>query len=234
MREKLIERLDGLSTPHLADACLRTGTIVRCAPSGLRSVGQGMKCAGRVLPARHVGSVDIFLEALEAAEKGDVLVVDNGGRMDEACVGDLVTLEMANGGLAGIVIWGLHRDTSELLEINLPIFSLGAMPTGPQRLDIRSPDALAWARVGDWVVSRNDVVASDGDGTLFIAEGQLSVVIEAAEAIRATELRQADQMRRGRSFREQASFSQYLAERAKMPALGFREHLRQIGGAIEE
>jgi 4-hydroxy-4-methyl-2-oxoglutarate aldolase len=39
--------------------------------------------AGRVLPTRHY-SVDIFLEALTDADAGDVLVVDNGGRTDEA------------------------------------------------------------------------------------------------------------------------------------------------------
>jgi hypothetical protein len=42
--------------------------------------------AGRALPARHYGSVDVFLEALGSAAHGDVLVVDNGGRADEACV----------------------------------------------------------------------------------------------------------------------------------------------------
>jgi regulator of RNase E activity RraA len=43
--------------------------------------------------------VDVFLEALEVAERGDVLVVENAGRTDEACVGDLVTLEVGNAGL---------------------------------------------------------------------------------------------------------------------------------------
>jgi hypothetical protein len=50
--------------------------------------------------------VDIFLEALEGAAPGNVLVVDNGGRLDEACVGDLVVLEAQAAGLEGIVIWG--------------------------------------------------------------------------------------------------------------------------------
>src|SRR2546430_12395803 len=38
-------------------------------------------------------SVDIFLEALEKASTGEILVVDNAGRRDEACVGDLIALE---------------------------------------------------------------------------------------------------------------------------------------------
>ncbi|MDR1686683.1 MAG: hypothetical protein LBR82_09685 [Desulfovibrio sp.] len=234
MDNKLIERLNALSTPHLADACLRTGTPVRCAPSAMRPVSVTMRCAGKVRPARHIGSVDIFLEALEKAARNDILVVDNGGRMDEACVGDLVALEVANAGLAGIVIWGLHRDTPELLEIGLPVFSLGTMPTGPQRLDRRSPDALDWARVGEWVVSSDDVAVGDADGVLFIPVTKLAEVIEAAEGIRETERRQAKAMREGRTFRKQASFAQYLARREENPAFGFREHLRMIGEAIEE
>jgi 4-hydroxy-4-methyl-2-oxoglutarate aldolase len=234
MNSELIERLGALSTPHLADACLRTGVAVRCAPAALRPIATAMRCAGRVRPARHVGSVDVFLEALEAAERGDVLVVDNGGRVDEACVGDLVTLEVRNAGLAGIVIWGLHRDTPELLGIGLPVFSLGALPTGPQRLDKRSPDVLAWAQVGDWVVSSDDVGACDADGVIFLPGERLAEIVQAAEMIRKTERRQAGEMHAGRSFRDQAAFGQYLTRRAQDPAFGFREHLRLIGGAIEE
>jgi regulator of RNase E activity RraA len=54
----------------------------------------------------------VFLEALGSAGYGDVLVVDNGGRADEACVGDLVVLEAQAAGVSGMVVWGLHRDTS--------------------------------------------------------------------------------------------------------------------------
>ena len=41
-----------------------------------------------------------------------MLVVDNGGRADEARVGDLVVLEAQAAGPGGVVVWGLHRDTS--------------------------------------------------------------------------------------------------------------------------
>lgn len=131
-----------LTTPHVADACMRLGIEVRCAPPGTGPLWSGTHLAGRVRPARHYGSVDVFLEAIERAKPGDVLVVDNGGRQDEACVGDLVTLEASRAGLAGILIWGLHRDTTELRTIRLPVFSQGTLPVGPQRLDPRDPDAL--------------------------------------------------------------------------------------------
>src|SRR5829696_7552583 len=101
-----------LTTPHVADACLRLGIPVRCAPVGTRPLWSGTHLVGRVCPARHYGSVDVFLEAIEGSNPGDVLVVDNGGRPDEACVGDLVTLEASRAGLSGIVIWAGAPDSA--------------------------------------------------------------------------------------------------------------------------
>jgi regulator of RNase E activity RraA len=230
----LVERLKTLTTPHLADACLRVGAPVRCAPAGLRAIAPGMRCAGRARPARHVGSVDVFLEALTGANPGDVLVIDNGGRLDEACIGDLVALEAMGAGLGGLVVWGLHRDTDDLIEIGLPVFSLGTMPTGPQRVDPRSPDALSWARVGSFVLTSSDFAVGDADGVIFLDEERLPAIVPAAEAIRTTEREQARKMRGGTSFREQSRFDEYVARRAANPRLGFREHLRSVGRAIEE
>src|SRR5918996_1315914 len=129
--EEIRRRFATLTTAHVADACLRAQVSVRSSPALLQAVVPGSRLAGRVLPAQHLGSVDIFLEALEGSAPGDVLVVDNGGRLDEACVGDLVALEAQAAGLEGLVIWGLHRDTADIRAIGLPVFSLGAIPTGP-------------------------------------------------------------------------------------------------------
>src|SRR5437762_13104598 len=108
-----------------------------------------------------------FLEALQGAAPGDISVVDNGGRLDESCVGDLVALEVQAAGLEGIVIWGLHRDTADMRTIGRPVFSLGAIPTGPHRLDVRPEDALESAGVGDWPVSREDLILGGHGGVLL-------------------------------------------------------------------
>src|ERR1700734_2544145 len=232
--EELLRRFATLTTAHLADACIRAQLPVRCAPALLRAVVPGSRLAGRVSPARHVGSVDIFLEAIERAAPGDVLTVDNGGRFDESCVGDLVALEAQAAGLEGIVIWGLHRDTADIQAIGLPVFSLGTLPAGPQRLDARVPDALASATVGEGAVDREDLVLGDDDGVLFVPASRAGEVFTLAEAIRDTERRQAGQLRAGISLRSQVQFDSYLAQRQRTPALSFRDHLRAVGGAIEE
>ncbi|MFH8344223.1 RraA family protein [Streptomyces sp. NPDC018045] len=181
-----------------------------------------------------MGSVDVFLEALEAVAPGDVLVADNGGRADESCVGDLVALEARAAGLTGIVVWGLHRDTADLREIGLPVSSLGATPAGPRRLDARPDGAPETATVGEWPVGRADLAPGDDDGVLFLPTAAAGALFTLAETIRDTERRQADRVREGVSLREQLGFADYLAGRRRHPALTFREHLRAVGGAVEE
>src|SRR6185436_7330969 len=121
-------RFATLTTPTIADACVRGGVAFAAAPSTVRPVIPGARCAGRALPVTHFGSVDVFLEAFDQAEAGDVLVIDNDNRQDEACIGDLTVIEAKTAGIAGVVLWGAHRDTAELLEIGLPVFTTGTLP----------------------------------------------------------------------------------------------------------
>jgi len=230
----MLKAFADLSTPLVADACVRSDVPLRAAPPGIRAVVPGHRIAGRALPARHYGSVDVFLEAFGRAEQGDVLVVDNGGRSDEACVGDLVVLEARAAGVAGLVVWGLHRDTPELVEIGLAVFSYGSYPPGPVRLEEREPEALVTARFGPQLVSGDDLVFGDDDGVLFVAAEHAEQVLAAAHRIWQTEREQARRIRAGEPLRQQMAFDDYLQRRAADPSYTFRRHLRRIGGAIEE
>jgi regulator of RNase E activity RraA len=222
-----------LPTAAIADACLRLGVPIRVAPAGLRPARATYAAEGTALPAQHVGSVDVFLEAFQGAKPGDVLVVDNGGRLDEGCVGDLTGLEARLHGVQAIVVWGVHRDDAELARLGIPVWSLGANPCGPQRLDSRAGDALERARLGPVDVRRGDAVFADADGVLLVAAAEAARVREAARAIVATERKQADLMLAGTTLSTQVRFDAYLEARKKDPTLTFRAHLRSVQGAIE-
>ena len=230
----IAEKFAELSTPLIADAALRLRVSVRIAPFGIHPVGPGQRIAGRALPARHVGSVDVFLEAMISADSGDILVIDNNGRADEGCIGDLTALEAKANKLAGIVIWGTHRDTPELKQIGFPVFSYGSCPSGPQRLDPRAEDALQGAKFNDFEVTRDDVVFADDDGCVFVELKSIEQILKSARDIWETERKQADLIKAGRTLQEQLKFADYLKKRAANPQHTFRQHLREIGGAIEE
>jgi 4-hydroxy-4-methyl-2-oxoglutarate aldolase len=223
-----------LSTPLIADASLRIKVQLRIAPAGIAPVVAGMSVAGRAVPVRHYGSVDIFLEAIDDAKPGDVLVIDNEMRTDEGCIGDLVVAEANAGEMAGIIVRGVHRDTTELRQIGFPVFSYGACPSGPQRLDQRHKDAFLSARFGDFEVTAEDVVFADNDGCLFAPLDSVSELLEVAKTIRIIERKQADEILHGNTLRSQFKFDEYKAKRAADSGYTFREHLRRANAAIEE
>lgn len=218
------------STANIADACLKLAIAYHC-PAELRPAVPGARMIGPLLPVRHAGSVDVFLDAIGRCAPGDVLLVDNGGRRDEGCIGDLVTLEAQRAGVAGIAIWGCHRDQAEIAEIGLPLFSLGNCPSGPRGSDGRTA-AIGQATIDGFEASGGMLLVGDEDGVILVSANG-DAALDEAVAIRSVEEKQAAEMREGRSLREQIHFADFLEARKTNPAHSLRDHLRDIGGAVE-
>ena len=221
------------STPFIADACVQLGLPVRLGPQGLRPLMPGSRAAGPARPARHAGSVDVFLEAIAAAAAGEVLVIDNGARVDEGCIGDMVAAEAHAAGLSGVVVWGAHRDTAALRAIGLPVWSLGTCPAGPQELRARAAHALEVASIGHVTTTPEDAVFVDDDGVVVIERAQLRQILPVARDIAAREGAHVARLRAGEPLRAQLGLDAFVARRAEDPAYTFRDHIRTIKGAIE-
>lgn len=221
-----------LPTAAVADAAVRLGISIRQAPVALIPLNPGRRYSGPARPITHLGSVDVLLETIDDAPDGAVMVVDNGGRRDEACVGDLITLEAKLAGLSGIVIWGLHRDTAQLREIDLPVHSLGANPFGPRRVP-PAGTPMRSAFFDGVAVTDADWVFGDDDGVLFVGPDRRDELLELAASILATESAQSVRMSAGTSLRAQVDFDGYRAKQAVDPTMTLRRHLVEQGGAVE-
>jgi 4-hydroxy-4-methyl-2-oxoglutarate aldolase len=206
------------TTPFIADACVQLSLPVRVGPYGLKPNIAGAKAAGPARPARHAGSTDVFLEAIAAAKQGDVLIIDNGGRHDEGCIGDLVVGEAFMSGIAGTVCWGTHRDSSAILAFGAKVWSLGTCVNGPLELRRRHVTALE---------------AADEDGVVVVSRADLDRVVETAKDIATREGAQAARLLKGELLRSQLDLDTYVAKRNSDPNYTFREHLKTFGGAIE-
>lgn len=233
MESSLLDGFDW-TTPFIADACVMLERPVRVGSHGLKPLTPGAKVAGRACPARHAGSTDVFLEAIAAAARGDLLIVDNTGRLDEGCVGDLVAGEAHVAGLAGMVVWGAHRDSAAIDAIGIPLWSLGTCPNGPLELRTRSAHALDAASIGHHVtVTRDDIVFADVDGVVVVASAEVARVIAAARDIAAREQAQAARLLAVDRLWDQLQVKTYVAKRKDDPTYTFRAHLKALGGAIE-
>ncbi|WP_158866558.1 RraA family protein [Leifsonia sp. AG29] len=220
------------ATAAIADAAVRLGVPVGVAPVDLLPLLPGRPFAGPAAPVTHLGSVDVLLETIDDAPPGAVLVIDNGGRDDEACVGDLMLLEAREAGISGVVVWGRHRDSAQLREIGLPLFSRGAYPFGPRRVP-PAGRAMRSAFLDGVAVGETDWVVADDDGVLIFPAARREELYPAALHIQEVEGAQSERMRAGRSLRQQLDFARYRRLQADDPSLTLRRYLAETGGAIE-
>lgn len=153
-----------------ADLCDRLGEQARVAEPGLRSFGGVQAFQGPVATVRvHEDNV-LVCQALEEPGRGRVLVVDGGGSLRCALLGDrLARLALANG-WAGVVVHGCVRDVTELARLPLGILALAAHPrksgkAGTGERDVELRFASLTFRPGDWLVA-------DEDGLLLTSRQQ--------------------------------------------------------------
>ena len=82
-----------------------------------------IKPAGLQQPTQHLGTAPI-----EAAKPGDIIVIDNGGKLEFSCWGGLLALSAKLKGLSGVVIDGASRDIDEARDLEFPVCARGAVP----------------------------------------------------------------------------------------------------------
>ncbi|HEX9445376.1 MAG TPA: RraA family protein [Candidatus Binatia bacterium] len=203
--DELVARLAKLDTCAASDALDRLG--LRGATIGIRPVWHCPKIAGRAVTVKikpaglEKSKVHLGTPAIEAAQAGDVLVVDNGGRPDVSAWGGLLSLASKLKGLSGVVIDGACRDVDESREVGFPVYARAVVPV-TARGRIMQDSVNEEIQFGGVQVHAGDLVIADGSGVVVIPSTRAAEVVAEAEKVAGVEAKMADAIRSGRGVME--------------------------------
>jgi regulator of ribonuclease activity A len=128
----------------------------------LRQFGARPAFEGVVSTVRcHEDNV-LVRQALGEPGQGRVLVVDGGGSLGAALMGDLIAALAARNGWEGVVIHGAVRDVTALADIDLGIKALGSNPRKSAKAGVGARDVPVSFGGVDFVPGRR--LYSDADG----------------------------------------------------------------------
>jgi regulator of ribonuclease activity A len=100
---------------------------------------------------------------------GCVLVVDGGGSLHSALVGDVLAGAAAESGWAGLVIHGAVRDSAALVGLGLGIKALGTNPRKSSKTGAGAVDVPV--TFGGVTFQPGDVLHADDDGIVLLPPG---------------------------------------------------------------
>ena len=185
--EQIIERLEKLDVASVSDAMDKIG--IPCGLLGIHAVVPGKHICGRAFTVHYVpngvvkGNVGDFLDDVQP---GQVVVIDNGGRLYCTVWGDIMTFVATRKGIAGTVIDGVCRDIPGIKENDYPIFTKSTyMVTGKDRVTVdyvNKPVAISGVQV-----CPNDIILADDTGAVCIPDAVAQKVADIAESIEKTE-----------------------------------------------
>ena len=112
--------------------------------------------------------------ALDIAQPGDVIVVDAGGDLSNALIGEMMVAYAIKKGVAGIVINGAIRDAASIGAGEFPVFAAGITHRGPYK-DGPGEVNVSIALAG-MVIEPGDLVIGDEDGLLCVPFDQVAEV----------------------------------------------------------
>ena len=118
---------------HTADLCdkyedrVRAGEL-RVLDPMLNSYGGREAFHGRIATLKLFEDNSLVRKALEAEGRGRVLVIDGGGSLRCALVGDQLAALGVKNGWAGIVVYGCIRDSGAIGEMDIGVLALDTHP----------------------------------------------------------------------------------------------------------
>lgn len=185
--KKYRARFEKLSSTNVADAEDALG--IKGATYGIRPMreswgkvcGQAitvkMTAAGETKNRHHLG-----MKAISLAKPGDIIVFDNGGRIDTSCWGGILANSAKAKGVGAVVIDGACRDLDDCIDIDFPVYARGTVVwTARGRIMEESTNEMI--QFGGVQVHPGDVILGDRSGVVVVPWTRVDEVLEKAEEL---------------------------------------------------
>jgi RraA family protein len=192
-----------LDAASLSDA----NKALRILPRELRPYTRGIRMVGRAVTVAAFDDLVPVLAALEHCGAGDILVVD-AGTTENAVLGELFATEAMRREMAGIVVYGLCRDTAVLAQLPLPVYALGTVPRAAGATQLAMTQQAV--SLGGIEVRPGETLIGDDDGIVVLSDAELEAALETAEAIQRREGKIRSAIQGGTSLFEQLNFAEHV------------------------
>jgi len=181
---EVVEKFRPIPVANISDCMWR----MTAGGARLRPMHDGTVLAGPALTVRtRPGDNLLVHKALELAQPGDVVVVDAGGDLTNAIIGEIMTTYAQTRGLAGIVINGAIRDCGAIRRGSLPVYAAGITHRGPYK---DGPGEINTVIALDGMtITPGDLILGDEDGLLCVPFEQVDAIYAAATAKQEVEAR---------------------------------------------
>jgi len=172
----LIEAFRGKPTSIISDNLDRLP-----GPVGLRAFHSGQQLLGRALTVRTRAGDNLAIhQALDIVKPGDVIVVDGGGDVSRALVGEIMKAIAEKRGAAGYVIDGAIRDCAAFVQSGFPCYARAAIHRGPYK---NGPGQInVPVSVGGCVIMPGDIIVGDDDGVVAFSQDKAQELLAAVNA----------------------------------------------------
>ena len=154
-----------------ADLCDAHEDRVRVLVAPWCDYGGRREFCGEVSTARCFEDNSRVREAVHEPGRGRVLLVDGGGSMQRALLGDLLATKAVENGWSGVLVLGAIRDSRAMAAMDLGVKALGTVPRKTERKGAGERDVAL--SVGTVAVRPGQWIYADGDGVI-VAESRLS------------------------------------------------------------
>jgi len=173
---QIIEAFRAIPVANISDVMSR----MTAGGARLRPMHDGAAMAGAALTVRtRPGDNLLVHKALQMAQAGDVLVVDAGGDLTNAIIGELMIMQAQKRGAAGVVINGAVRDSTFIRQHDFPVYAAGVTHRGPYK---DGPGEINVAvSLDGMVIEPGDLIVGDADGLLCVPYAMTDAVLQAAK-----------------------------------------------------